>query len=144
MRLSPLQTLSGNSRDRQKRKIDRFIGIGPEFSRHSKYFDSSATFYPDTTSFLTAVSPGDFHEELVLIKGAPAFHFDLIVDMLEAKQHESVLEVNLDAIVHNFNFYRSMVKPTTGIVCMVKASGYGADPTNWQKPCRAKGRPILP
>ncbi len=127
----------------KKRKIDRFIGIGPEFSRHSKYFDSSATFYPDTTSFLTAVSPGDFHEELVLIKGAPAFHFDLIVDMLEAKQHESVLEVNLDAIVHNFNFYRSMVKPTTGIVCMVKASGYGAGSYELAKTLQSQGAAYL-
>lgn len=110
----------------KSRRINRFIGIGPEFMRNSRYFDSSATFYPDTTAFLTAVSPGDFQNELILIKGAPQFEFERINDMLEARKHETVLEVNLDAIIHNFNFYRGVVKPTTGIVCMVKASGYGA------------------
>lgn len=125
------------------RKIDRFIGIGEEFMRNSRYFDASASFFPDTTSFLTSVSPGDFHEELILVKGAPAFHFDMIVDMLEAKQHETVLEVNLDAVVHNFNYYRSMIKPTTGIVCMVKASGYGAGSYELAKTLQSQGAAYL-
>lgn len=127
----------------RKRGIDRFIGIGPEFMRNQRYFPSSAMFYPDTTSFLTSVSPGDFQDELILIKGAPAFHFDLIVDMLEARQHETVLEVNLDAIVHNFNMYRAMVKPTTGIVCMVKASGYGAGSYELAKTLQSQGASYL-
>lgn len=125
------------------RKIDRVIGIGKEFMRNSRYFDSSAIFYPDTTAFLTSMSPGDFENELILIKGAPAFHFDRIVDMLEARQHETVLEVNLDAVVHNFNLYRSMVKPTTGIVCMVKASGYGAGSYELAKTLQSQGAAYL-
>ncbi len=125
------------------RHIDRFIGIGEEFMRNSRYFDSSATFFPDTTSFLTSLSPGDFNDELILVKGAPAFHFDLIVDMLEAKQHETVLEVNLDAVVHNFNLFRSMIKPTTGIVCMVKASGYGAGSYELAKTLQSQGAAYL-
>ena len=125
------------------RKIDRLIGIGPEFMRNSRYFDPSASFYPDTTSFLTSVSPGDFEKELILIKGSPAFNFERIVDMLESRQHETVLEVNLDAIVHNFNFYRSMVRPTTGIVCMVKASGYGAGSYELAKTLQSQGAAYL-
>lgn len=72
------------------------------------------------------LSPGDFANELILIKGTPESGFDAINDMLEARQHETVLEVNLDALVHNINFYRSHLRPTTKIVCMLKASGYGA------------------
>lgn len=125
------------------RKIDRLIGIGPEFMRNSRYFDSSATFYPDTTAFLTSVSPGDFEDELILVKGAPSFQFDSIVDMLESRKHETVLEVNLDAVVHNFNFYRSVVKPTTGIVCMVKASGYGAGSYELAKTLQSQGAAYL-
>ncbi|MDE6489166.1 MAG: bifunctional UDP-N-acetylmuramoyl-tripeptide:D-alanyl-D-alanine ligase/alanine racemase [Paramuribaculum sp.] len=125
------------------RKIDRLIGIGPEFMRNSRYFDPSATFYPDTTSFLTSVSPGDFDKELILIKGAPAFNFERIVDMLESRQHETVLEVNLDAIVDNYNYYRSMVRPTTGIVCMVKASGYGAGSYELAKTLQSQGAAYL-
>lgn len=123
--------------------IDRLIGIGHEFMRHSRYFDSSATFYPDTTSFLTSVSPGDFESELILIKGAPAFHFELIADMLEARQHETLLEVNLDSVVHNFNLFRAMLKPTTGIVCMVKASGYGAGSYELAKTLQSQGAAYL-
>lgn len=125
------------------RKIDRLIGIGPEFMRNSRYFGASATFYPDTTAFLTSVSPGDFENELILIKGAPSFHFDDIADMLEARQHETVLEVNLDAVVHNFNIYRSLVNPTTGIVCMVKASGYGAGSYELAKTLQSQGAAYL-
>ena len=75
---------------------------------------------------LDAMGPDDFHDEMILIKGAPGFSFERVSDMLEARQHETVMEVNLDAMVHNFNLFRAMLKPTTGIVCMVKASGYGA------------------
>ena len=125
------------------RKIDRLIGIGPEFMRNSRYFDSSATFYPDTTAFLTSVSPGDFENELILLKGAPSFDFEAIADMLEARQHETVLEVNLDSVVHNFNYYRSVVKPTTGIVCMVKASGYGAGSYELAKTLQSQGAAYL-
>ena len=61
-----------------------------------------------------------------MIKGAPEFDFKLIADLLEAKQHQTVLEVNLDAVAHNYRYYRSKLKPETKIICMVKASGYGA------------------
>ena len=127
----------------RRRSIDRIIGIGEEFMRNSRYFGSNASFYPDTTAFLTSVSPGDFENELIMVKGAPSFHFDRIVDMLEARQHETVLEVNLDAIVHNFNFYRARVKPTTGIVCMVKASGYGAGSYELAKTLQSQGAAYL-
>lgn len=125
------------------RGIDRVIGIGKEFMRNSRYFDSSALFFPDTTAFLTSMSPGDFDHELIMIKGAPSFHFDRIVDLLESRQHETVLEVNLDAVVHNFNFYRSMLRPTTGIVCMVKASGYGAGSYELAKTLQSQGAAYL-
>lgn len=125
------------------KNIDRIIGIGKEFMRHSRYFDSMASFYPDTATFMAQVSPGDFENELILIKGAPEFRFDLIADMLEARQHETVLEVNLDSIVHNFNLFRAMVRPTTGIVCMVKASGYGAGSYELAKTLQSQGASYL-
>lgn len=127
----------------RRRGINRIIGIGEEISRHSKYFSSESTFYPTTAAFLSAASTGDFDNELILIKGAPKFHFELIAEMLEARQHETVLEVNLDSIVHNFNFYRSHLKPTTGIVCMVKASGYGAGSYELAKTLQSQGAAYL-
>ncbi len=125
------------------RRVDRLIGIGEEFMRHSRYFGADSNFYSDTDTFLASVSTGDFDSELILVKGAPQFHFDRIVDMLEARQHETVLEVNLDAIVHNFNLFRSMVHPTTGVVCMVKASGYGAGSYELAKTLQSQGASYL-
>ena len=68
----------------------------------------------------------DFEDELILIKGAPEFDFNLIADMLEAKQHQTVLEVDLGAVLHNYKFFRSKLKQSTKMACMLKASGYGA------------------
>lgn len=125
------------------RNVDRLIGIGEEFVANSRYFDSSALFFPDMASFMASMSQSDFESELILIKGAPQFHFERIADMLEARQHETVLEVNLDSIVHNFNLFRSMVRPTTGIVCMVKASGYGAGSYELAKTLQSQGAAYL-
>lgn len=127
----------------ERRHIDRLIGIGSEFMEHSRFFPASASFYPDTDTFMAEVGPGDFDSELILIKGAPAYHFNLIADMLEARQHETVLEVNLDAMTHNFNFFRSRIKASTGIVCMVKASGYGAGSYELAKTLQSQGAAYL-
>lgn len=127
----------------RRRKIGRVIGVGEEISRHSRFFPADSMFFPTTSAFLAAMGPGDFDNELVLVKGASRFRFELIAEMLEARQHETVLEVNLDAVVHNFNAYRSMLRPTTGIVCMVKASGYGAGAGELAKTLQSQGAAYL-
>ena len=65
-------------------------------------------------------------DEVILIKGSRAFHFDRISDRLELKVHETILEINLNALIDNLNYYRSKLKPETKMVCMVKAFGYGS------------------
>jgi len=121
------------------RHIDRIIGIGREISAHSDLFAGNSRFFPSTDAFLSAMSQSDFSKELILLKGAPEFGFDRIIEMLEARQHETVLEVNLDALVHNFNFYRSRLKPDTKIVCMLKAFGYGAGSYELAKTLQQQG-----
>lgn len=125
------------------KNIDRVIGVGPEISRHGKYFGVDARFFPSTEDFLAEMSPADFAGELILVKGAPQFDFGRICEMLEARQHETVLEINLDAIVHNYNWFRSHLRPETGIVCMVKASGYGAGSFELAKTLQAQGTTYL-
>ena len=83
-------------------------------------------FYTTTEEFLAQPLQQMFRNELILIKGSRRFHFERITERLVRKVHETTLEVNLDAIVHNFNFYRSRLNPETKMVCMVKASAYGA------------------
>ncbi|MDE5687871.1 MAG: bifunctional UDP-N-acetylmuramoyl-tripeptide:D-alanyl-D-alanine ligase/alanine racemase [Paramuribaculum sp.] len=123
--------------------VERVIGIGDEISRHSRYFNADSRFFPSTSSFLAEMSAGDFERELILVKGAAQFHFELIAEMLEARRHETVLEVNLDSMVHNFNTFRAMLRPTTGIVCMVKASGYGAGSYELAKTLQSQGAAYL-
>ena len=122
----------------QKRGVSKLIGIGPRISANSALFtplshtDSAAftlrssLFFDTTEEFLASDAFRQLHDEVVLIKGARTFGFDRISERLERKVHETILEVNLNALVHNLNYYRSFLKPETKLVCMVKADAYGA------------------
>lgn len=110
----------------RRKKVDRIIGIGRDLKEHGSLFDIEKEFYLTTAEFIGSASFKKFKDELILIKGSRHFHFERITELLEKKVHETILEVNLDAIVHNFNYYRSKLKPETKMVCMVKAFGYGA------------------
>lgn len=109
----------------RRKKIDRIIGIGRDIKEYGSVFEMEKEFYLSTEEFIKSPSFKKFKDELILIKGSRRFHFEQISDLLEKKVHETILEVNLDAIVHNFNYYRSKLKPETKMVCMVKAFGYG-------------------
>lgn len=123
--------------------VNRLIGIGPELKRHADLFDLDKKFFNTTEQFLETASPHDFTNELVLVKGAPEFGFDRVCELLEARQHETVLEINLDAVVDNFNAFRSRIKRTTGIACMIKASGYGAGSHELARTLQAQGATYL-
>jgi alanine racemase len=105
-------------------KISRVIGIGPIISQFQNQFENCVTF-KTTADFLSQIEQLHFENETILIKGARSFQFEKIVFALEEKTHETVLEINLNAISHNLNFYKSKMKPTTKMMVMVKAFGYG-------------------
>ena len=92
----------------------------------SSGFAAGVFFFPTTDAFLASEAFRQLHDEVILIKGARAFGFDRITEQLEQKVHETILEVNLNALVDNLNYYRSFLKPETKLVCMVKADAYGA------------------
>ena len=110
----------------RRKKIDRIIGIGRDLREFGSFFEMQKEFYPTTEDFILSPSFKKFNNELILIKGSRRIHFERITELFEKKVHETILEVNLDAIVHNFNYYRSRLKPETKMICMVKAFGYGA------------------
>ena len=109
-----------------KKGIDRFMGIGEAISRQSRQFTTGGMFYESTEDFLSKYSAGLFHDEIILLKGARQFTFEQISRVLQQKAHETVLEVNLDAIIHNLNVFRSKLNPGTKIMAMVKAFSYGS------------------
>lgn len=110
----------------KRARIDRLIGVGPVISAHKELFAGNSEFFDTTEALLSALSTSDFADEAILLKGSPEFDFDEIAELLETRKHETVLEVNLDSIVSNFNYFRRQLPAGTGVVCMVKASGYGA------------------
>ena len=110
-----------------KRGIEKFIGIGPELSSQAdKIQVADKQFFMDVPHFLSSDAFSGLRNELILLKGARSFGFDQITEQLEQKVHETILEVNLNAVVDNLNYYRSFLKPETKMVCMIKADGYGA------------------
>lgn len=107
--------------------IDRLIGIGDEISLFQSLFNiKEQTFFPNTESFLRHINVCDFTSEAILLKGSRKFRFEEISDRLSAAVHETVLEVDLGALVNNFNYFRSFLKPGTKIMSMVKANAYGS------------------
>ena len=110
-----------------KRGVNKLIAIGPRISaRQSLFTVAEQYFFASTEEFLVSSVLKAIRNEVVLIKGARVFGFDRITEMLEQKVHETILEVNLNAVVDNLNYYRSFLKPETKLVCMVKADAYGA------------------
>lgn len=120
------------------RDIAEVILCGPRASSAADAFPAAESF-PSVEALLAAKTQDDFHDRLIVLKGSPAQPFNLIAEMLEARQHETVLEINLDAVVHNFNWFRSLIRPTTGMVCMIKASGYGAGAGELAKTLQSQG-----
>lgn len=106
--------------------VNHFIGIGTEITKFGKYFNTESSFYDSTSDFLLQLKRGSFINEAVLIKGSRSFEFEKIISSLEEKAHETVLEINLNAMVHNLNYFRSYLKPETKLVAMVKAFSYGS------------------
>lgn len=111
----------------KERGVEKFIGIGPELSANAGAIDiQEKFFFGSVQSFLASTVFHTLCDEVILIKGARQFGFDQITELLVQKVHETVLEVNLNALVGNLNYYRSFMRPETKLVCMIKADAYGA------------------
>ena len=105
-------------------KINRVIAIGATISTFKNKFPNCIAF-ESTKNFLQSIDAISFENETVLIKGARHFHFEEIVSFLEEKTHETVLEINLNALSYNLNYFKSKLKTKTKLMVMVKAFGYG-------------------
>lgn len=107
-----------------KKNLDRFIGIGPELLSQRRQFPPESVFYKSTSDFLSSLHTLKFRKEAILIKGSRVFTFEKITHRLQEKNHRTILEIDLDAMIHNLNVFRSMTRAK--IMAMVKASSYGS------------------
>jgi alanine racemase len=114
----------------QQRKISRLIGIGRDISANKKkiasIFKGRITCFQDANDFFDHTTSHQFKDEHILLKGARMFEFEKISHWLEQKVHQTVLEVNLTALIHNLKVYQQLLKPSTKVMAMVKAFSYGS------------------
>lgn len=110
----------------QLNKITRMIGIGPKISGHNDLFHLQAEFYSSTEMFLESFIASNFRNECILIKGARNFHLELVSAVLQKKYHQTVLEIDLNKLIGNLNYFRSSIAPETRVMVMVKAFSYGS------------------
>ena len=110
----------------KQRGITKFIGIGDALTRNKDLFEGvTKAFYPSTDAFLIEYPIADFSNETILLKGARKFRFENIAKVLQRKSHETIMEVDLGAMMSNLNYFRGRIKPSTKLMAMVKAASYG-------------------
>ncbi|MDE6010007.1 MAG: bifunctional UDP-N-acetylmuramoyl-tripeptide:D-alanyl-D-alanine ligase/alanine racemase [Muribaculaceae bacterium] len=110
----------------RRRGVDRVIGVGEAISARREMFGEDDIFFLTPGELTEYLRSHPLRRACVLIKGSPENDFTHLRELLEVRTHETVLEVNLDALIRNYNYFRSFLPPQTGMVAMVKASGYGA------------------
>jgi alanine racemase len=106
--------------------ITQFIGIGESMSRHTSYYPDHSIFFSSTEQFLSQLSNDDYVKRAILIKGARDFRFERIVSAFQQQTHDTVLEINLNALAHNLRYFKSKLPTATKLMVMVKAFGYGS------------------
>lgn len=109
-------------------KIDLVVGIGKEISNHKPLFKANSLFFADTQSFINQFKliNYQFSEASILLKGARSFGFENISRLLQLKSHDTVFEIDLNKLINNVNYYKSLVSSNVKLMCMVKAMGYGS------------------
>lgn len=105
--------------------FDSVFLIGDEISNFSELFKSKTYTFIDTKELIESKYLSEIENQIILLKGARKFEIEKLKDILELRKHDTVLEVNLNAILHNINYHKSLLKPGTKMMAMVKANAYG-------------------
>ncbi|GHT24963.1 bifunctional UDP-N-acetylmuramoyl-tripeptide:D-alanyl-D-alanine ligase/alanine racemase [Bacteroidia bacterium] len=109
------------------KKIDKLIGIGSDIAAHAGLFTCESRFFATTDELLCRLGNDvRFFNEAILVKGSRKFEFERIVQALEDKVNKTVMEINLSAVIHNYNYFKSLLHPGVKMVVMVKAFAYGS------------------
>jgi alanine racemase len=110
----------------KRNQIKRLIGIGKSIHSHQEIFELEAQFYESTQAFINDFQQAAFKDEAILIKGAREFRFERVASLLQKKYHQTQLEINLNTLVENLNVFKSVLRPGTKVMAMVKAFSYGS------------------
>jgi Alr-MurF fusion protein len=112
----------------KRKKLFRLIGIGPKMKQYAALFETPGDnrFFISTEEFLQNIASLQFSDETILLKGARVFRFEKISNALEQKIHQTLLEIDLNALRHNVKLYRQQLAKGVKLMCMVKAFSYGS------------------
>lgn len=110
----------------KQKSLNRLIGIGPNISASAELFDMETAFFASTQDFIDHFPAVHFNAETILLKGARKFEFERISKLITQKIHDTVLEIDLNALAGNLQFYRNKLQPGVKIMAMVKAFSYGS------------------
>ncbi len=108
-----------------EQNFDKVFLIGDEISNFHELFTSETFTFNNTNQFIDSKVINDLENQVILLKGARKYEIEKIKEILELRKHDTVLEINLNAILHNINFHKSLLKPETKMMAMVKANAYG-------------------
>jgi alanine racemase len=125
----PEQAYQAIARHLAEHGVDRIITVGPELAHHQGLFNGRVECHPDVASLIAHVDLQHFANAVVLIKGARRFGLEQVVERWQQQVHGTVLEIDLGAVRHNVNHFRSLLQPNTRVMAMVKAAGYGTGAT---------------
>lgn len=118
-------TYIGHEHDENFESLDR------KRAEKNKLFVHSTTVIEDPT-----------HQNVrtcAAVMRALGYDEETIASRILQQTHETVLKVNLSALVDNVRYFRSKLKPTTKLTCMVKAFAYGAGSVEVSKALQASG-----
>lgn len=108
-----------------EQNFDNLFLIGEEITQFKDLFKSKTYTFVDTQELIDNKYLTELENQIILLKGARKFEIEKLKDLLELRKHDTVLEVNLNAILHNINYHKSLLKPSTKMMAMVKANAYG-------------------
>jgi alanine racemase len=108
-----------------EQKFDFVFLIGDKISKFSELFKAKTFTFINTQELIDSKHLNEIENQIILLKGARKFEIERLKDILELRKHDTVLEINLNAILHNINFHKSLLKPSTKMMAMVKANAYG-------------------
>ncbi|ASW75337.1 alanine racemase [Chryseobacterium piperi] len=108
-----------------EQKFDSVFLVGDEITKFSNLFKSKTSTFISTQELIDSKHLTDIENQILLLKGARKFEIEKLKDILELRKHDTVLEINLNAILHNINYHKSLLKPETKMMAMVKANAYG-------------------
>lgn len=103
--------------------VTRFFGIGEAYHKVSPR--SFLRPVADEREFLKIFREEEIADSLVLVKGCFEGDLEAVHKKLLPARHDTVMRIDLDSLLHNFRYFRTLCDPSTRLIAMVKASAYG-------------------